>query len=163
MKRSIARIAVGALSLAWAAGSLAELVSEDEDFVLAYGDKTFVSIASGSKQTLRRAPAVATVITAEDIAAMGAKDLDEVMETVPGVHVSRTANHYSPSYVIRGIYGGINNPQVLMLQNGIPMNTMYVGDKGIYWGGLPLENIARIEIIRGPGSALYGADAYIPA
>ena len=133
---------------------------EEEDIALAYGDKATVSIATGSKQTLRRAPSVATVITAEDIAAMGAKDLDEVMETVPGVHVSRTANFYSPSYTIRGVYGGFNNPQVLMLQNGIPMNTMYAGDKGIYWGGLPLENIARIEIIRGPGSALYGADAF---
>lgn len=47
-----------------------------------------------------------------------------------------------------------------MLQNGIPMNTLYYGDKGLYWGGLPLENVARIEIIRGPGSALYGADAF---
>lgn len=132
----------------------------DEDLALAYGDKATVSIATGSQQSLRRAPAVATVITAEEIAAMGATDLDEVLETVPGFHVSRTGIRYAPTYVIRGIYNGTNNPQVLVLQNGIPTTTMFSGDKGAAWTGVPVENIARIEIIRGPGSALYGADAY---
>ncbi len=47
-----------------------------------------------------------------------------------------------------------------MLQNGIPTTAMFTGGKGNVWGGLPLEHIARIEVIRGPGSALYGADAY---
>ncbi len=134
----------------------------DDDLALAYGDKATVSIATGSQQSLRRAPAVATVITAEEIAAMGATDLDEVLENVPGVHVARTAIRYAPTYVIRGIYSGSGalNPQVLLLQNGIPTTTMYTGDKGSAWFGVPIENIARIEIIRGPGSALYGADAY---
>lgn len=40
------------------------------------------------------------------------------------------------------------------------MTTMYTGDKGNMWSGMPVENIARIDIIRGLGSALYGADAY---
>lgn len=133
---------------------------DEDDLALVYGDKTTVSIATGSAQSLRRAPAVASVVTAEDIAAMGATDLDEVLETVPGIHVSRTAVRYAPTYAIRGIYSGTTNPQVLLLQNGIPVTTMYNGDKGAAWVGVPLENIARIEIIRGPGSALYGADAY---
>ena len=93
---------------------------------------------------------------------MGATDIDEVLEIVPGVHVSRAAIRYAPLYVIRGIYSGsgVLNPQVLLLQNGIPTTTMYTGDKGAAWFGVPVENIARIEIVRGPGSALYGADAY---
>jgi iron complex outermembrane receptor protein len=132
---------------------------EEADLALAYGDRATVSIATGAKQQLRRAPAVATVITAEDIAAMGATDLDEVMETVPGIHVARNSVANASVYAIRGIFN-INNPQVLMLQNGVPMTTMFLGNKGGVWGGLPLGNVARIEIIRGPGSALYGADAY---
>ncbi|RTL47588.1 MAG: TonB-dependent receptor [Rhodocyclaceae bacterium] len=132
---------------------------EDEELALVYGDKNTVSIATGSKQPLRRAPAVATVITAEDIAAMGATDLDQVLETVPGVHVARNSVAYGPIYTIRGVYS-TNNPQTLMLQNGVPTTAMFTGGKGNAWGGLPLENISRIEIIRGPGSALYGADAY---
>jgi len=133
--------------------------SEEEDFALIYGDQATVSIATGSKQALRRAPAVTTVITSEDISAMGATDLNEVLETVPGMHVSRSALGYTPLYVIRGIYSP-SNSQTLMLLNGMPTTTMFTGSKGNAWGGLPLENVARIEIIRGPGSALYGADAY---
>ena len=134
--------------------------SEEEDLALAYGDKSTVSIATGSKQSLRRAPSVASVITAEDIKNMGAKDLDEVMEAIPGVHVTRSATSYFSSYEIRGIVGNPTNPQVLMLQNGIPTNSVYRGDRGQSIGAPLLENIARIEIIRGPGSALYGADAF---
>lgn len=134
---------------------------EEDDLALVYGDKSTISIATGSQQSLRRAPAVATVITAEDIAAMGATSLDDVLESVPGVHVSRNPIIYTPVFVIRGIgASGPTNPQVLLLQNGIPITSMYTGDKGNMWSGLPVENISRIEIIRGPGSALYGADAY---
>ncbi|MFZ2853936.1 MAG: TonB-dependent receptor [Rhodocyclaceae bacterium] len=139
--------------------ALAQINEDEEVLALAYGDKATISIATGSRQALRRAPAVASVITAEDIAAMGATDLDEVLETVPGVHVTRAPNGYASAYAIRGIattYG----PQTLMLQNGIPITTLYQSNKGNVWGGFPVEHIARIEVIRGPGSALYGADAF---
>lgn len=134
-------------------------VGDEEELALVYGDKSSVSIATGSRQPLRRAPAVATVITAQDIAAIGATDLDEVLETVPGIHVSRNNQALNPLYLIRGIYSEFN-PQTLMLQNGVPMTTLFVGNRGLGWAGLPVENIERIEVIRGPGSALYGADAY---
>lgn len=134
--------------------------SDEEELALIYGNKTNISIATGSSQPLRRAPSVASVITAQEIETMGAKDLDEVLETVPGIHVTRTSIRYASIYVFRGIVNGITNPQVLLLQNGIPTTTMYSGDKGYAWVGVSVENIARIEIIRGPGSALYGADAY---
>lgn len=133
--------------------------TDEDDLALVYGDKATISIATGSQQSLRRAPAIATVITAQDIAAMGATDLDEVLETVPGLHVSHTNSYNTSLYLIRGIFAQ-NNPQTLMLLNGIPVTTMLVGNKGNIWAGYPVENIARIEIIRGPGSALYGADAY---
>lgn len=159
MNLSIAYVAVAALTMAWAAGAHAEAMSEEEELALAYGDKSSVSIATGARQSIARAPAVATVITAEDIAAMGATDLDEVMETVPGVHVNRSPNSYASVYAIRGIFSQYG-PQTLMLQNGIPITTLFIGNKGNLWGGYPVEHIARIEVIRGPGSALYGADAY---
>ncbi|MCL4759155.1 MAG: TonB-dependent receptor [Rhodocyclaceae bacterium] len=133
--------------------------SDEEDLALAYGDKSFVMIATGSKVPVQRAPAVTTVITAEDIAATGATDLDEVLATVPGFHVSRTPGVFAPHYTVRGITGSYN-PHLLMLVNGIPMTTVFSGDRGNVWGGLPLENVARIEVIRGPGSAVYGADAF---
>lgn len=139
--------------------AMAQGVEEEEDLALSFGDKSTISLATGRQQSLRRAPAVASVITSADIAAMGATDLDEVLETVPGIHVSHSANNYSPLFVIRGIYSQLN-PQTLLLQNGVPMTALQQGNRGSFWGNYPVENIARIEVIRGPGSALYGADAY---
>ncbi|MBY0572727.1 MAG: TonB-dependent receptor [Undibacterium sp.] len=141
--------------------SINSTVQSGEDLALAYGDRATISIATGSAQSLRRAPAVATVITAEDIAAMGLHDLNEALETVPGLHVNTTPTTYASSYSIRGIgVNGASNPQVLILQNGIPLIDIYNGDKGNSWVSMPLTNVSRIEVIRGPGSALYGADAF---
>jgi len=133
--------------------------TEEDELAQSYGEQPFVSIATGSRQLVSRAPAVATVITAQDIAAIGATDLDEVLETVPGLHVARQTQGFAPVYVIRGINLGFN-PQVLMLINGIPLTTVFTGNRGAGWAGMPVENISRVEVIRGPGSALYGADAF---
>lgn len=138
---------------------MAQGIQEEEDLALSFGDKSTISLVTGRQQSLRRAPAVASVITAADIAAMGASDLDEVLETIPGIHVSHSANNFSPLFVIRGIYSQLN-PQTLLLQNGVPMTALQQGNRGSFWGNYPVDNIARIEVIRGPGSALYGADAY---
>ncbi len=132
---------------------------EEEDLLFLYGDEEMISIATGSRQTIAKAPAVATVITAEDIKAMGATDLDEVLETVPGLHIARSVTGYNPIYTIRGIFSQFN-PQVLVLINAIPITNLFVGDRNQIWGGMPVEAIARIEVIRGPGSAIYGADAF---
>lgn len=139
--------------------ALAQGPSEEDELTQVYGDKTTISIATGAAQSLRRAPAVATVITAQDISAMGATGLDEVLESVPGIHVSRSNNTFAPLYLIRGIHSEFN-AQTLMLLNGVPLTTLFVGNRGLGWGDMPVENIARIEVIRGPGSALYGADAF---
>jgi outer membrane receptor protein involved in Fe transport len=145
-----------ALPMATAA---AEPTAEEEDLTLLYGDAAKVSIATGNLQSLRRAPAVASVVTAADIAAMGATDLDQVLETVAGVHIGRSANSYAPLYLVRGVYSQ-QLPQVLVMQNGVPVTTLFQSNKGNLWGTFPVEFISRIEVIRGPGSALYGSDAF---
>lgn len=133
--------------------------SDEEDLALAYGDKSTISIATGGQQPTARAPAVATVLTARDFEAMGATDLDQALESVPGLHVSTSSLYLLPIYSFRGILNEANS-QVLMLVNGLPITAAFQGDRGMGWGGMPLENVARIEVIRGPGSALYGADAF---
>lgn len=150
-------IAAGLL-LAWAGVSAAALSEDEAELAAVYGDKSFISIATGSKQSLTRAPAVATVITAEDIAATGARNVDEALQAVPGMHVS-VGYIYDPVYAIRGVHTKYN-PQVLMLLNGVPLTSPNLGNRGDGWSTIPAEQIARIEVIRGPGSALYGADAF---
>ncbi len=147
---------------ATASEELDEVIYQDDtenalaDF---YGDEDFVSIATGNKTLIHQAPSVASVFTAEQIKNMGAVDIDDVLETVPGLHVSRFSNGYLPIYTFRGVYS-VYNPQVLMLINGVPITQSFIGNRNQVWSGMSVEAIARIEVIRGPGSALYGADAF---
>jgi len=134
---------------------------EEEERALSqiYGTEEMVSIASGYKQPISKAPSIATVITAADIKQIGATDIDEVLETVPGLHVERNTIGYNPIYTFRGIFSQFNQ-QVLMMVNGIPITNSYTGSRSEVWGGMPIRDIARIEVVRGPGSAVYGADAF---
>lgn len=136
-----------------------EFGEDDDEFGDFYGSEEFVSIATGSKKSISKVPAIASVITSQQIQNMGATDLDEILETVPGLHVTRRSSSNSPIYVFRGVFTRFN-PQVLMLINGIPVTNIFVGNRGQTWGGMPVDGISRIEIIRGPGSAIYGADAF---
>ncbi|WP_353571580.1 TonB-dependent receptor [Candidatus Albibeggiatoa sp. nov. BB20] len=118
-----------------------------------------VSVATGKAQNIAHVPAVTSIITAQDIEAMGATHLDQVLETIPGLHVARSSLTYSSQYFIRGIYS-IQNPQTLVLINGIPLKSLFAGERQRVWSQVSLNQIARIEVMRGPGSALYGADAF---
>lgn len=147
------------LPLTLMAAAIGARAADDDDLALAYGDAATVSVASGYKQPLRRAPAVATVITAEDIRAMGASDLSQVLERVPGLHVSRSFYMQDPLYQLRGIQSDFSQ-QMLILIDGVRRQSPLNGGPEEIWISLPVEQIARIEVIRGPGSALYGADAF---
>jgi iron complex outermembrane receptor protein len=94
------------------------------------------------------------VITAEDIKATGASRLEDVLDSVPGLYVKRNLFAFRPQVSIRGAPG----TQTLLMVNGAPMRDL-VWSNGIFWKGLPASAIERVEIIRGPGSALFGADA----
>jgi len=117
-----------------------------------------VSIASGTAKSVSQSAAVTTVITAEQIATMGATDLHEVLETVPGMHVTIQPVTNDYSYTMRGMRNE-TNAEVLLMLNGTRFSVPY---QGTHMAGMiiPVENIQRVEVIRGPGSALYGADAF---
>lgn len=151
-----------ALFISFLITSLALAMPEDEEELFAaYGEDSqeVISIATGHKQLIDKAPAVTTVITQEDIRAIGASDITEVLESVPGLHVSRFTFAFLPTFTFRGIHSDLG-PQTLTMIDGVPLTTLSYGDRGRAWTGMPIHNIERIEIIRGPGSALYGADAF---
>lgn len=118
-----------------------------------------VSIASGTATPLDKAAAITTIITAEEIAAMGANDLEQVLKVVPGLHISHSDQAFFPKFNFRGLNTAYN-AETLLLLNGVPFSELNFGNRGNVWGGMPIKSISRIEIIRGPGSALYGADAF---
>ena len=133
--------------------------SEDLLLLQLSGDEEFISIATGTPRTASKAPAVTTVITAANIKASGANTFQELLEQVPGLHViTSKAKVQSPTYSIRGI-NTTQGPHTLILVNGIEITYLLTGSlpSGFQY---PLESIKRIEVIRGPSSAVYGADAY---
>lgn len=116
--------------------------------------KLETTIATNAKHTTTSAPAVVTLITSDDIKATGATNLVDILEGVPGIHIR--ASHFAFRPLIH--FRGANASQTLLMVNGTPMKDMMWGF-GIFWKGLPSSVIDRVEIIRGPGSALFGADA----
>ena len=135
-----------------------EETAEAEILDSLYGDSATISIATGREQAISEAPAIASVITAEEIRATGAVTLEDALQAVPGLHIVPTAVAYLPIYVFRGLYAE-SNPQTLTMIDGVPLTTLYFGHRGRIWPQLPVNAIERIEVIRGPGSAVYGADA----
>lgn len=131
----------------------------DELLDMNLGSLLSVEIATGTPLELRKAPAIASLITAQDIQSMGARTLTEVLNTVPGLQVSRNSQSLSPKFGFRGIVS-FYSPQTLLMVNGVSLKSVIRGDNHIFWGEFPIHSISRIEIIRGPHSALYGADAF---
>ncbi len=101
-------------------------------------------------------PANVTVITAEQIRKWGIHDLNEALRLVPGVNVYQ--NYFGYQHVnFRGVAQDLYTNKALFLVNGHPTYDSLFGDaRGSY---VPIEAIERIEVIRGPGSVLYGTNA----
>lgn len=118
------------------------------------------SIASGRDMEIKNAAAVVSVILERDIKKIGAFSIEDVLETIPGLHVIRNDYARSNKYVFRGM-GTKFNTEALFMINGVPIKSTSSGNRTqAGFAGMPVDNISRIEVIRGPGSALYGADAY---
>jgi outer membrane receptor for ferrienterochelin and colicin len=123
-----------------------------------YGNEKMLSIATGHPIPQKLSPSVTSVLTSKDIEKIGARRLEDVLEYLPGIHVSSArAGNTNNVIGFRGIYSEANT-QVLILINGVPQRNTFIGGKPFAWM-MPVKNISHIEIIRGPGSMLYGGDA----
>lgn len=120
-----------------------------------------VSVATGTPKPLAAIPAAASVLLERDFRAIGARTPDEALVAVPGLHVAPFSGLMgSTRYFMRGIASG-PSAQTLLLVNGIPMTTMLQSNSvPTLEGSVPIQMVERIEVIRGPGSAVYGADAF---
>ena len=137
---------------------VAQVEDDIDELTDLYDDEELIRIATGTEKQVRFAPSIASVITQHDIKNAGALTLDQALEMVPGLHVSNSFNRQDAIYSIRGIHTG-QNPQVLVLIDGVRMSQLFTGARPFNYQ-LPVNNIERIEVIRGPGSAVYGADAF---
>ncbi len=118
-----------------------------------------VSIASaGRVQRIEEAPSIASVITDEDIRRMGARTVSDVLRTVPGFDVTAKSTG-SDDIVVRG-KRPYQDSDVLILLNGQRLNDAMTNEVMFYNRSLPLSYVRQIEVVRGPGSAVYGAYAF---
>lgn len=124
-------------------------------------EELVVNIASKRGQKLKNAPGIISVITAEDIERYGANDLQDLLSRLPNVHTHGTSISAKSITSIRGQSRTFLDNQILLAIDGRPLRENQTGglNSGIY-GGIPLEAIERIEVIRGPGSVLYGTNAF---
>lgn len=115
-----------------------------------------VVTATRFAQPASEVPASTTVITADEIVSYGARDLGEVLRDVTSLDVSSNGPRGATSLAkIRGS----STQQVLVLLDGIRLNSEQNGTFDLNSLPIPLKDIERIEIVRGPGSALYGSAA----
>jgi len=124
-----------------------------------FDEQDTVMTATESQRALGQAPSVVTVITEKQIRDMGAHTLIEALESVPGLNVSfPTDLAGGHTLTVRGLKS-TEAENTLLLINGHRVNNPYSGSWTFLFDEFPLDAVRRIEVIRGPGSALYGSNA----
>lgn len=116
-----------------------------------------VTSVSKTDQKLSQAASAVFVITQEDIAHSGATNIPDLLRMVPGIDVAQI-NANAWAITARGFNQRFSN-QLLVMVDGRSVYTSSFG--GVYWDVLdvPLGDIERIEVIRGPGASVWGANA----
>jgi iron complex outermembrane receptor protein len=116
-----------------------------------------VSSVSRQESTLGESPAAVTVITSDMIRRSGATSIAETLRMVPGMHVARVdANKWAIS--ARGFNSTIAGKMLVQVDGRAVYTPIF---SGVYWDTVDyvLEDIERIEVIRGPGGTVWGANA----
>ncbi len=125
----------------------------EDTLTLLQAEQTTVT-ASLRPESVEGAPAVVTVYDHRQIMAMGARTLLDVIRTAPGIDIGR-----SPLGDDTVTFRGSRNPaELLVMIDGLRINNPFNGAAPL---DLPVAMIDRVEILRGPGSALYGTDAFV--
>ena len=138
--------------------------ADDEDlFNLSIEEllKIEVSVATGNLRTRDNTPNSISVFTSNELKRRGIKTLDQLLNYTTSIQVARSdpeAQSYGPS--VRGKKSDFAGREVLVLINGLRLNEVVSGGVFAQDKQISLMNAQQVEIIRGPGSALYGANAF---
>ncbi|MGO2374595.1 MAG: TonB-dependent receptor plug domain-containing protein [Pseudoalteromonas prydzensis] len=134
----------------------------DDLFALSVEDllEVHVDIASKTSETLASAPSTITVFNRKKIALLGVNNAFELMNFVPGMQSTRGDWVGAvPKDHARGVY--LDSGNILVMINGERLNESSFGKASVYMPFIPVEVIDKVEFIRGPGSALYGSNAFL--
>jgi outer membrane cobalamin receptor len=149
-------------SLIWSPIALAAAEHDSLESELAYlaAERQVVVTASKIEEHVDKTVATTTVITQDDIAHIGARNLLDVLRLVPGIGITQTQIGLR-EIEVRGVKT-LASEKVQVMLNGHPLdhNLQNAGSTWVY-DDLPVDTIKRVEVVRGPGSALYGANAFL--
>lgn len=139
--------------------SRTEPVADDLDLVKLLNVE--VSTATKTAESLDEAPAVITVVTREEIHAWGYRSLAEVLNHTVGFYL--VSDQVLPNVGVRGMTGGLGAESgvIKVMIDGRSVAYRTTSGNWLDVELIPLESVSQIEIIRGPASALYGADAFL--
>jgi len=113
-------------------------------------------------ETLSSVPAAVSVYSGDEIELMGIQTLEELMNFVPGFSSSRSGDSgYRQIPTVRSKRSGATGKEVLILIDGQRLNSDFSGSSFVFNNQIPVANFERVEFIRGPGSALYGSNAFM--
>lgn len=122
-------------------------------------DEAYVVTASKVKEEINKSSANVTIIDSDMINKIGANTLLDVLRIVPGMGTAQS-NIYPDKINVRGIDTWFSE-KVLILLDGHSLNSdLLNGGATSTYANFPLEHVKRIEIMRGPASALYGENAF---
>ncbi len=144
-------LGIGAFALAGVT-----LAEEAEEEVKAFDLGQVVVTATKTEKRVEDAPGSVTVISREEIERRNIKTMDEALSELKGIFVKRGKGLMDATTSVR-MRGFSGDEYTLILLDGQPLNDGYTG--GLEWGMMPVDNIERIEVIRGASSALYGGNA----
>ncbi|MEA2238060.1 MAG: outer rane receptor for ferrienterochelin and colicin [Thermoanaerobaculia bacterium] len=117
-----------------------------------------VTSVSKTAESLREAPATVVVVTGDEIERRGYLDLEQLLHDLPGFDVNRTNGDIYSHVYQRGYYDEFNS-RLLLLVDGVEQNDLTQGTQYLS-RQYPLTNIDRVEVVYGPASTMYGANAY---
>lgn len=115
-----------------------------------------VNSAAKTIQTLQQAPSSITVYSKLDIKMLGATTLEELLNYIPGVQYFKEGYLSEVNFRGRRSFGN----DILLILDGIRLNDPVSGSALTSFQSISLASISRVEIIKGPGSALYGSNAF---
>ncbi len=123
-------------------------------------EESYVTTATKTLESIKKSGATVTVITDTDLRNMGARNLMDALKRVPGLGINQF-NVGTSSVEVRGVKTDFGE-KVLFLINGHPTNNNLVnGGAQSSYNDFIVDDIKRVEVVRGPGSALYGANAFV--
>lgn len=135
-------------------------LSAIEDEIRWIHEEQFVSTATKTREKISKSGSSVSIITRQDLKNMGARNLMDALKRLPGFSVQETYIGI-PAIEVRGSLSSDSEKVLFMIDGHSVNNNLVNGSATWTYNNFSIEDIKQVEVVRGPGSALYGANAFV--